>query len=168
MTFRKVTEKELCDVRALYASVLGGEFCVWNEFYPGEEELRGDFAAGCLYGLFDGEELISTVSVVPENELDGFDIWRVRGGHCEIARIAVKKERQGMGLARATVGEMLRVLQKEGKTAVHLSAHEGNLPALSTYKKLGFCQRGEADLYGGHYLLLEKILTEGRVDGDQT
>ena len=48
MLFRKACRDDADAVSALYSAVKGTRFCVWNDSYPGEEEIEGDLAAGCL------------------------------------------------------------------------------------------------------------------------
>ncbi len=104
MVFRRARNEEAAQILALYRSVTGSEFCTWNEFYPGEEEIAADLSAGNLYVLEDrpgtendleavwgsesskdqleeggspsqGGSIVGAASVVPENELDDLEFW---------------------------------------------------------------------------------------------
>lgn len=86
----------------------------------------------------------------------------------EIARIAVRREWRGYGLAGQMVERIADRLRNEGCHAIHLSAASANVPALKTYRKIGFCKAGEAYLYGGLYSLLELDLTAWNVEGAST
>ncbi len=157
--FRPAREWEKEQVFALWRAAVGGEFCAWDEEYPGREHLEQDYAAGNLYVLAEDGRVIGALSVVSENELDDFDIWqRKDGAHREIARITVAGDCRGRGLAGHMVGAISMILWARGCSAIHLSAAKGNLPARKTYAKQGFAQMGEAELYGGEYILLEKLL----------
>lgn len=153
--FRKAAPADRAAVRALYESVKGGKYCVWNEYYPADLELDGDLAAGTLFLLEEESSLLGAVSIVPENELDGFDCWETPEGAREIGRLAICPARQGQGLSRLLLEGVLDELRRMGAAAVHLSAAKGNLPALARYRSLGFAFRGETDLYGNHYYLCE-------------
>ncbi len=159
-TLRLARADELDTVLALYKSVLGTPFCVWNENYPDRLELDHDFETENLYVFAEGDAVIGAVSVVPENELDHLDCWRVRDGAVELARIVISLDRRGHGLAATMLSELIARLDAAGVPSVHLSAAVTNIPSLKTYKKLGFDTVGEADLFGGHYYLLEKTLTK--------
>lgn len=159
LTFRKAEKEEQAAVLGVYRLVTGLPFCVWNEAYPGEFEVSHDTETGNLYLLEDGKRIIGTVSVVPENELDDLDAWRIRENAAEIARVAVIPDEQGKGFAHVLVREILSVLRERGIRAVHLMAAEGNLPARKTYLSAGFVPVGECDMYGNHYILMEKALS---------
>ncbi len=151
---RHARADELDTVLALYKSVLGTPFCVWNDEYPSRLELDHDFETENLYVLAENGRIVGAVSVVPENELDHLDCWRVRdGSQVELARIVISLDCRGRGLAAVMLGQLI---PRIGRT-VHISAAVTNTPALKTYKKLGFDIMGEAELYGGRYYLLERL-----------
>lgn len=146
-------------VLTLYQSVTGKEFCTWNEFYPGTEEIRTDFESGNLFVLRDGSRIIGAISIVPENELDDLEFWRIRDGKiAEIARVAVSPEYQGKGLALGMVCEVETILKARDTIAVHLLAAQVNLPACHTYEKAGYKMMGECDMYGHRFRAYEKAL----------
>ncbi len=156
--FRPAQSADAEAVLSLYKSLLGSPFCVWNEAYPGEEEIKHDIETENLYVLEDEGHIIGAVSAVPENELDGFSCWHCKSAHRELARVAVARDRQGMGLAARMVNEAEAILRAQGCQAIHLSVAKGNIPAYKTYLKTGFAVVGEAALYGGQYFLMEKRL----------
>ncbi len=159
MIFRNARNEEREAIHAIYESVKGGEFCVWDETYPTYTEIDGDLAANTLYVLADGERIAGVLSVVPENEMDGLDCWKVKDGEQrEIGRIAVSPDYRGHGLAGKMVESACELLKKSGASAVHISAAKINIPAQKTYRRLGFETVGEEYMYGADYLLLEKIL----------
>ena len=51
MLLRKATAGEKDAIAAIYSSVIGQEGCTWNEYYPGETELREGLETGNLYVL---------------------------------------------------------------------------------------------------------------------
>ncbi len=159
MIFRNASLDEREAVRALYESVKGGEFCVWDDTYPTYSEIDGDLAASTLYVLCDGEKIAGVLSVLPENEMDAFECWSVKDGRQrEIGRIAVSPEYRGRGLAGIMVESICELLARSGVSAVHISAAKINIPARKTYSRLGFETVGEEHMYGADYLLLEKII----------
>ncbi len=145
-------------VLALYQSVIGREFCTWNEFYPGAEEIRADYESGNLFVLRDGAEIIGAISIVPENELEELEFWSIKDGKAgEIARVAVAPEYQGRGLALLIVRETEKILKHRGCGAVHLLAAKINIPACYTYQKAGYDLMGECDMYEHWFCAYEKV-----------
>lgn len=160
MELRRSRHGEEETILSLYRSVLGEEFCVWNEYYPGMLEIRADLASGGLWLLCNGETILGAISAIRENEMDEMSCWHIREHAREIARVVIGKEYRGRGLAGEMVKLLLPILRREGAESVHLSAATGNLPAVRTYEKLGFERVGEADMYEGHYYLMELSLRE--------
>ncbi len=158
MTLRLAEKAELSAVCLLYEAAKNEELCSWNEFYPTLEDAKNDFENNCLYILSDSQNILGALSVVPENEMDHFDCWTETPNPREISRVVISREFRGRGLAALMVGEIMKILSKRGESAIRLSVTEGNAPAFKTYEKCGFEHRGETDMYGGHYYLMEKLL----------
>ncbi len=154
--FRKAEREDIAAVYALYKSVIGDEFCVWNDAYPDMLEIECDLGADDLFVLTYDGKTIGAISIVPENELDNFECFTRYGS--EIARVVVAKEYRGRGLSGKMVGEIEEVLRKREIYAIHLSVANANIPAYKTYIKAGFKTVGEAHIYGGYYYLMEKHL----------
>ena len=158
MNFRKAEKKEAELINALYRSVMGDPFCTWDESYPGEEEIQGDLEAGTLYVLEKDRELIGAVSIVPENEFDDLDCWKEKDHVREFARVVIRPAHQHQGLSRHLVEGVIKELQEQQVRAVHIAAAKENIPAQKLYKSTGFEVRGEADMFGHHFILFEKAL----------
>ncbi len=156
MIFRQATHNDADDILKIYKSVLGTQFCVWNENYPTELEIEEDLATDNLYILCDNEKIVGCISIVPKNELDGYPVWSCDG--LEIARVVVSPTHRGRGLALIMVEEIKRIISSRNSPSVHLSAEIHNAPALHTYEKAGFKTVGEDDMFGGRYYLLECLL----------
>ena len=158
LIFRKAERCESEHIAALYRSVIGRPFCTWNEDYPGEEEICGDFAAESLYVLENAGELIGAVSIVPENELNGFDCWKVKDNAREFARVVIRPDHQHKGLSVRLVEGIMREMRKQQVSAIHISVAKKNIPAKRLYAGMGFDFCDEADMYGHSFFLCEKIL----------
>ncbi len=159
MEFRRAAATELEGILELYRSVIGTEFCTWNEFYPGEEEIGTDYRNNNLFVMVESEQLLGALSVIYENELDELDYWKVRSGAVrEIARVVVNTRFQGKGIAYEMVRQIEGALKGERCTAIHLLVACKNIPAYKTYMKAGFKVMGECDMYGNHYYACEKLL----------
>lgn len=153
--FRLAGQEDAGQVLSLYKSAQSGEFCVWNDDYPSITEIMQDLETKNLYVMTDGSKIIGAISVVPENELDGFDCWLCKTGR-EIARVVIDRAYQGRGLSFEMVHNIMSILREKDCKAVHLSVVKTNIPAYRTYIKAGFAVVGEAQMYGNDYYLMEK------------
>ncbi len=159
MIFRKCEKGEENAVLGLYKSVIGSEFCVWDDEYPTMREISCDMEAGGLFVMEENGRIISAASIVPDNDLDDLTVWRISDGkHAEIARVVVAPDCRGRGIAKETVSGVLNEIKKRGHTSARLSVKKGHIPAHKTYFALGFEYAGEADMYGYTFDLLEKQL----------
>ena len=157
--FIQAGEEDANQVLALYHAVIGKEFCTWNESYPGMHEIRTDMENADLFVFKAGLEIIGAISIVPENELDDLELWRIRDGKiAEIARVAVAPEYQGRGLALKMVLETEKILRQRDYRAVHLLAARINLPACHTYQKADYQRMGECEMFGHEFYAFEKEL----------
>ena len=157
MNFRLAQWDDAERVLLLYQSAKGSAFCVWNDSYPSMAEIEHDLETGNLYVMTDGGKVIGAISIVPENELDGFDCWSCKDGK-EIARVVIDKDYQGNGLSFEMVQNIVSILRKNGCKAIHLSVAKTNVPAYKTYIKAGFAVVGEAQMYGNDYYFMEKAI----------
>ncbi len=159
LLFRPAKPTETGLVYDFYQQARQTPFCVWDDEYPTRQMADADQAAGNLFVLGWEGEPIGALSVVSENELDHCPGWHGDNKRArEIGRIVIAKEHQGHGYAGFMVGSILEILRTQGWGSVRLSAAKGNLPARKTYAKVGFTEVGEAELYGGEYVLLEYLL----------
>ena len=159
MELIKATIEDTKTVADIYESVKGGEFSVWNENYPTLEDALRDEAANCLYILREDGETIGCISVEPVAEDDDLPFWKINDGtHREVSRVAVRPDHQGKGYARRMTEMLINILKSEGVSSVHLLAAKKNLPAVNTYRSLGFDFIGECFRYGADYFVCEKIL----------
>lgn len=158
--FGAAVADEADKILSLYQSVIGSEFCTWNEHYPGMEEIQADYESSNLFVLRNGAEIIGAISIVPENELDDLEYWRIKNGKiAEIARVTVAPEYQGRGLALQMVQETEKILKSRGCSGVHLLAALKNIPAYKTYQKAGYHVMGECDMFGHRFYAFEKELS---------
>ena len=155
--FKMATQDDAAQVLSLYERAKSDALCVWNDSYPSMTEIEHDLETKNLYVMTDGSKVIGAISVVPENELDGFDCWSCKDGK-EIARVVIDKTCQGRGLSSEMVQSIVPILRKNGCKAIHLSVVKTNIPAYQTYVKAGFAVVGEAQMYGNDYYLMEKAI----------
>ncbi len=170
MTFRRARADELDAVCALYAAAPANPFSVWTELYPTRQDALRDLETDNLYVLVSAQTesaqpkaadgtVIGALSIVPENETDDLPYWRVTDETVrEIARIVVSSAHAGHGYATYMVEAICRQLAERGCHAVHLSVAVENIPAYKSYCRAGFTPVGKADMFDGHYILMEKKL----------
>lgn len=158
MLFRTATQNDAEAIYSLYRSVIGQKFCTWNDIYPGLNEINHDIETCNTFLLIKDEIIIGAASIVPENELDELSCWNVKQNAKEIARVVIAPLYQGQGYAKILAANIIAELKSRKCSAVHLSVAAVNIPAYKTYQGLGFITVGEADMYGNHYYLCEKIL----------
>lgn len=157
LKFREARKEDAEQVLSLYEGAKNGEFCVWNDSYPSYMEIEHDLETNNLYVMTDGDKIIGAISVVPENEMDGFDCWAYKDSK-EIARVVVDNTYQGRGLSFEMVRSVEAILREKGYKANHLSVAKSNVPAYKTYVKAGFTVVGEAAMYESDYYLMEKVI----------
>ena len=160
MVFRAAVPEEAGAILALYRSVLGTPFCVWDEEYPGMTQIREDLATDSLFVLTEGDALVGAISVVPENELDELPFWQCPKPAREFARVVIARDWQGKGLAARLVENIEKVIRSRGAQAVHILVAVGNIPADRTYRKLGYREMGRCFMFGHDYYALEKRLED--------
>lgn len=77
----------------------------------------------------------------------GFVMVRVAADEAEILTVAVARRRQGRGIGRQLLDEMLRRLYFMRVGSVFLEVAETNVAALSLYRRLGFREVGRRQNY---------------------
>ena len=156
--FRPAVAEDRGALQALYASVKGTAFCVWNDEYPGDDDIDMDLANGNLLVLTNGAEIVGALSVSDENELDTLNIWNRRDAVAEIARVGILPAWQGNGLAGLLLKRAEAWLAAKGFKTVHLLVERRHLPAIKTYLNAGYEIMGRCSMYGHEYYACEKIL----------
>jgi ribosomal-protein-alanine acetyltransferase len=76
-----------------------------------------------------------------------FAIWQAAGDECELLSIAVEPAEQGKGFARMLMAHCHKELAEQGFRSFFLEVREGNAPAISLYKKLGYEKVSERKKY---------------------
>lgn len=156
MVFRKALVSEKQIILDLYNSVKGGKYCVWDD-YPGIDEIENDLRNGLLYVLEDGQ-VIGTISIEKESELEDLSFWGCNDNVAEFARVAISKAYQGRGLSSELVSSVEKEIASMGKSAIHILVAKKNIPAYRLYMKAGYKVMGDVYMYGDDYYACEKIL----------
>ena len=112
----------------LYRQQLGRPGCAWDEEYPCPANIREDLELEALYLLLDEGELVAAASCGPFHELDHLPLWRKSSRPFELARVCVRPDRQGQGLA----SQLLKALD-EITTPVNRLLRQTGLPAAESH-----------------------------------
>ena len=167
----KKTERTGCRIMAataadtdavlqLYREEIGRPFCFWDEDYPGPDTVAFDLSRDALFVMKDEKgEIIAAISIEEDEDVNRLTCWdpSLQPGS-EYARLAVRPACQGRGIGGQMVSHILGVLKERGFKSIHIIVNRDNLPAIRTYAHFGFCQAGECDMYGQHFLCYEKEL----------
>lgn len=153
--FRPATRADADAVLKMYKSVIGTPLCVWTEDYPNEFEIESDLSAGTLYVLESDSEVIGAISIYPENEMDGFEVWSIRERAMEFGRVVIRPDYQGRGLSKLLVAGVTGVMRRNAARAIHISVAQKNIAAQKLYRSQGFDFVGETSMYGNDYYLAE-------------
>lgn len=153
-------EKE--EILRLYQSQLGREFCPWNAYYPGMEEIEYDLSRDSLFVAKDeNDHIIAAISIDEDENVEKLPCWteglQPSG---ELSRMAVAIEYQNQGIAREMIQYGMQVLAKRGRKSVHFLVNKNNEKALRSYAHLDFQLVGECDLYEQPFLCYEKALCD--------
>lgn len=160
MTIGRGTPADLDELFALYQSLKGEPYGTWNDEYPTRDLIREDLEQSIVLLMREGERIVSAIVILEDDEFDMFPGWyqdAVR--FCELARLGVAKDRQGLGIARRMLLEAEAAAKAEGFDAVRFLVGAGNLPAQRSYARLGYDVLPDpVDAWGETWLRYQKKL----------
>lgn len=144
----------------LYKSQIGREYCPWDEYYPGMEEIEFDLSKESLFVMkAENGELVAAVSIDHDDEIDKLSCWTKEltpGG--ELSRLAVSVEYQNQGIAQEMLKYGMSVLRERGYKSIHFLVNKTNEKALRSYNHLNFNNVGECFMFGQPFWCYEKKL----------
>ena len=155
MNFRTAQKTDADAVFMLYRAVVGTPFCVWDDEYPGFAEIERDLTAECLFVLEENGEIVGAVSINLENEMDAIDCWRAEENAGEFARVVIRPDAQGRGLAKILVAGILGKMRERGYEIARLAVEANHIPAQRLYRSFGFQTVDRKEMWGRPYLLCE-------------
>ncbi len=132
-------EKELSDILKLERELFEDPYS--------EETLRKELKLPFSLGL----------TAKLDGEVAGYCLAWLIGETCEIHRIGVKRELQGMGIGRELLKTLFKIARERGAKEAILEVNEKNYRAISLYKHLGFSKVSERKNYyrNDHALILK-------------
>lgn len=152
-------ESDKDELLKLYRSMIGGA-ADWNEYYPSMENIEFDIAHDSLFVMKNQKgEIISAISIDHDEEVDKLDCWsKDFQPSAEVARVCVRKDLQGQGIAKMMMEHVFTVLREQNKKSVHILVRDNHKVALKCYSDLGFVPVGECELFEKHFVCMEKSL----------
>ena len=91
--------------------------------------------------------------------MDKLDCWsKDFQPSAEVARVCVRKDLQGQGIAKMMMEHVFTVLREQKKKSVHILVRDNHKVALKCYSDLGFVLVGECELFEKHFVCMEKKL----------
>jgi len=140
------------EILSLYRLAAQDEHSHWNEEYPAMEEIEFDLSQDGLFVLRQAGRIIAAVSKIAHDDLDDEPLGWSDGKSCVLARLCVHPEYRGRGIGEWMVRAAMDKSAGQGLEWMRLLADEHNGAARRIYEKIGFVQKGEVNLYGGHFV----------------
>ena len=148
MQFGQAKPEEFDAVRGFYWAMIDAmqdqfDKIGWKKgVYPTDEFLRESLQRGELYTLRDGDALCACV-ILSSRCNDGYagTPWRVQCRDKDVLiphALAVAPERQGQGVGRAPMAEILALARRTHKKAMRLDILGTNTAAERLYTRCGF------------------------------
>src|SRR6185437_11788131 len=99
---------------------------------------------GTHYGLFNGDILISVISLFINNE------------ECQFRKFATHQEEQGKGFGSTLLDYVIKEIQNNGVKKIWCNARKNKV---NFYKKFGFQETNSSFIKGGKsYVIMERYL----------
>nr|MBQ8253130.1 GNAT family N-acetyltransferase [Lachnospiraceae bacterium] len=152
-------EEEARDILEFYHSFIGQEGCTWSEDYPTMEHVQSDIEKDNLFLIRDERGIVATISIDSDEQVDVLPNWTVANAR-EAARLGVRKDVQGCGVARKMLLYLMQTLSERGFEGIHFLVSPDNAAALASYDRLHFENRGNVYLYDHDWFCYEKRIKE--------
>ncbi len=153
--FMPATPDDAEQILAFYRSFIGTPGCTWDEGYPAMEHIDMDIEKSNLFFVRDENGIVATISIDSDAQVDAIDKWTIHNSK-EAARLAVRKDMQGKGIARDMLVLLMKELKRRGYEGIHFLVSPGNPAALASYRKLSFENLGVVQMYGHEWFCYEK------------
>lgn len=148
-------KEEAEQVLAFYHSFIGTPGCTWDEGYPAIEHVCMDIEKDNLFLVKDEKGIVAAISIDSDEQVDAISKWRIANSR-EAARLAVREDMQGKGIARKMLLLLMEELKKRGYEGIHFLVSPQNPAALASYQKLEFENLGTEFMYGREWFCYEK------------
>lgn len=155
----RAEESDKEELLRLYQSMIGGP-ADWNEYYPSTETIEFDLAHDSLFVMKnEKKEIIACISIDHDDEVDALSCWsQTLQPSAELARVCVRKDLQGQGIAKMMMEYAFTKLREQNKKSVHILVRTKHSAALACYRAIGFTQVGTCELFDKQFVCMEKVL----------
>lgn len=153
MELIKATEKDFVRLTHFYRDVImkTKNIDVYAKWvygrHPTDEMIMEYIREGAMYFCEKDGFVISAAAVTPyQGEEYHHTAWSVEAADDEVAVIhilCVDPKQQKQGIAKGTIGLVIKLCQSLGKKAVRLDALSCNTPAQRLYEAVGFIKKGQ-------------------------
>lgn len=140
---------------AFYHSFIGTPGCTWDDGYPSMEHVSMDIEKDNLFLVKDDKGIVAAISIDSDEQVAAISKWTIENSR-EAARLAVRKDMQGKGIAREMLLLLMEELKRRGYEGIHFLVSPGNPAALASYRKLEFNNLGTEFMYGRDWFCYEK------------
>ncbi len=167
ITVRHAGERDFEELAALYKSVIGRAFCVWDEFYPTDDIVLHDIKGGNMFVLeSENGEIDGAFAIDCDEELVKLSCWKEKDeSYGEISRLVVRPSVQNRGIGEKLLRFGIDELCRRGFRNVRFLVAVDNVPAVKAYNKIGFDNVGMVNLFDIDFYCYEKnINSEGGAD----
>lgn len=154
-SFKLATMGDAEQIVAFYHSFIGTQGCTWDEGYPAMEHVCMDIEKDNLFLVKDEKGIVATISIDSDEQVDAIKKWTIENSK-EAARLAVRADLQGKGIARDMLRLLMDELKRRGYEGIHFLVSPGNPAALASYQKLEFNNLGIEFMYGREWYCYEK------------
>lgn len=119
--------------------------------HPTKEQIESYIKSGFMYSLEKSGEILGAVAITPfqGNEYQDID-WQIDCHNHEVSVVhllAVNPDRQGCGIAREIMRNVIDIAKNNNSKAVRLDALSCNIPAHRLYQSIGFEKTGACKWY---------------------
>ena len=80
MELRLAKMEEVEELFLFYQEIFGSPYTTWSEKYPTLDMLKRDCELNSLYVLPEGDEIIGSTVLIPENELEDLELGQLKDG----------------------------------------------------------------------------------------
>jgi ribosomal protein S18 acetylase RimI-like enzyme len=130
----------------------------WDDDYPNRAFIDEDITNGALYTLRFNGELIATVSMLKDDDLEECDVVWTQNKACVLSRLCVKPQYQKRHVGEHVMHLITDQAKKEGYLATHHLAAVANPASLRLYDRMGYNKLGKVHMYDTDFYAYEKLL----------
>lgn len=159
-TIKTATQSDTDEILKLYNSLINAPMCVWTENYPNIDTINFDLQRDSLFIMRNNAgELIGAISIDQDEEVAALECWSDElAPAAELSRLGVSMQYHGMGIAALLMQYGIDQIRNRGYKGVHILVEHNHERALKAYASFNYNVAGECELYGHHYICMERAV----------